>query len=211
MNSGILIGSDLQKLSFIKRIAFGASCCERLLPNYLAFSLMEDWGDFITLRKALDLIWIGLIDETRRVDLDKMSLEALVELAPETEDFTTIFTSLAGDAVASVVYTIGAFQHEDESTDKLLLVLQVVQNSVFEYLASVNEPNSQPHVEDSDFEQSLFQYPLMATEVQHQRKDLLLLRENVTLSHELISKLKEDSSNSGIQPIKRGMVKNREK
>ncbi len=48
---------DLVALPASHRVAFAASCCERLVPNYQAFALMEDWGNPRLLRRALDAAW----------------------------------------------------------------------------------------------------------------------------------------------------------
>jgi uncharacterized protein len=42
-------------LSLLHKIAFGASCCERLLPNYKLFVDNEGWGDF----SYLEILWIN--------------------------------------------------------------------------------------------------------------------------------------------------------
>ena len=48
---------ELERLPPLYRIAFAASCCERLLPNYNAFSCMENLGDPSVLRNALNEVW----------------------------------------------------------------------------------------------------------------------------------------------------------
>ena len=48
---------ELKQLSPLHQLAFAASICERMLPNYNAFSRMENWGDPSIPRKALNEIW----------------------------------------------------------------------------------------------------------------------------------------------------------
>ena len=48
---------ELEKLPQLHRMAFAASICEKMLPNYYAFYRMENWGDPSVQRKVLDEIW----------------------------------------------------------------------------------------------------------------------------------------------------------
>ena len=49
--------AELSALPSSHRLAFAASCCERLLPLYGSFSREEDWGYPDLLRDALDGVW----------------------------------------------------------------------------------------------------------------------------------------------------------
>jgi len=51
----------LFNLSPTHRIAFAASCAERLFPNYVAFSRDAIWGNPQQLREALDAVWSHLL------------------------------------------------------------------------------------------------------------------------------------------------------
>lgn len=200
------IEDSLRRLPLPKRIAFGASCSERMLPNYLAFNLMETWGDYSELRRILDKIWTGLLDESLLKEVGRISTEELIRLAPDTEEFSTVFTPLAGDAVASIAYTIQAFQDQNTSLEKLLLVVQVAQNSVFEYLSVVNDPDLLPHIEEPLFEERIFELPLMLAELEKERQDLVYL-DKTELNAEVVNYLQATSLQTGIQPIRRGLVK----
>lgn len=48
---------ELKELPHLHRVAFAAAICERMLPNYNAFSRMKNWGNPSVPRKALDEIW----------------------------------------------------------------------------------------------------------------------------------------------------------
>ncbi|MFB2919332.1 MULTISPECIES: DUF416 family protein [Aerosakkonema] len=48
---------ELEGLPPLHRVAFAASICERLLPNYDVFYREEAWGDPSILRTALDEVW----------------------------------------------------------------------------------------------------------------------------------------------------------
>ena len=51
---------ELFNLPPTHRIAFAASCAERLFPNYVAFSRDANWGNPQQLREALDAVWSHL-------------------------------------------------------------------------------------------------------------------------------------------------------
>jgi hypothetical protein len=135
-----------------------------------------------------------------------VSIEKVTELAPDCDDFSTFFTSLAGDTVASLVYTAEAYLVEDASEDRLRLVLQVMEGSIYEYLSVVNDPVVGVHAGDPPFEESIFQFPLMVAELAKQQEDLAYLRNNPQLSEHELLHLKSSSSRSGIQPVERGLV-----
>ncbi len=199
----------LIRLDQIKRMCFCASCCERILPNYLAFSLIEEWGNYQRLRDVLDEIWIGLYDPSRLSGLRNISLNELVKLGPDTEDFATLFASLAGDAVSAIIYTIEACLKPEDNSAKTKIVSDLVFDSLFEYLATVNDPNIKAHIEIDNYEKEIFSYPLMVSEIENQGRDIEYLTNISTLSKDEILALKIASANHGVQPIKRGLVKAR--
>lgn len=60
------IREQLVALDNGKRLTFGGLCCERLLPNYLAFQAEAGWGDFAALRKALDCVWAHVYGDAQK-------------------------------------------------------------------------------------------------------------------------------------------------
>jgi uncharacterized protein YjaG (DUF416 family) len=192
-------------LSRLKQIAFAASCCERLLPNYLAFSVEEGWGDYMALKQSTDRIWSYLIDGHSEpfpfIDLDK-----LIQLVPDTEEFTSVFTALAGDAVSATVYTLEGCNDESTIADRLKLVLEVTENSIFEYLVAVNDPDVEAHIDNPSFIDSVWQFPLMVSEQEKQMRDAKELQGTSVLDRAFLTELKASSGVSGIQPLKRGLV-----
>jgi hypothetical protein len=67
---------ELEGISPLHRVAFAASLCERVLPNYSAFSREEGWGDPSVLRAALDEVWQILLGKP----LDESKIHQLMEL-----------------------------------------------------------------------------------------------------------------------------------
>src|SRR4051812_12631303 len=65
-------------------LAFGASCCERILPCYEICARLEKRGDFPTLRRHLDAIW----------DLALRDAPAPGSPAPDREDARVLIEEL---------------------------------------------------------------------------------------------------------------------
>ena len=109
----------------------------------------------------MDEIWFCIFNENNIQNIKQISLENILELAPDTEDFSSLFTSMAGDVVASIIYTIEALLNPEDSLEKLTLVSNISFESIYQYLLVVNDTEVEAHVLDKDFESSVFQYPLM--------------------------------------------------
>lgn len=83
------------------QIAYGASCCSRMIPNYEAFSAEVVWGDPQALHRAMGLAWVAAIqNKTPAADLDEM-VEKVVANSPDTENFRSLLTSAALDAAVA--------------------------------------------------------------------------------------------------------------
>lgn len=187
------------------RAAFAAACCERMLPNYEAFVALERWGDPNVLRGALDRVWQSLegrpLGRAQAADL----FEACVSVGPDTEDFTSLFVGAAGNAAASVAYTLQCALDGDPTQATLAGRLAV--ESVFAYLARVNDPETGVHADDPTFDEQLWRYPLMAAELRKQEGDLLTLSRAAALTPALLEELRRSSQRAGIRPFERGLVK----
>jgi len=187
------------------RTAFAASCCERLLPNYAAFSLAEGWGRPETLRGALDEVWSILGGRPAREEAIRSLVERCVEVAPDTEDFQSLFVSAAGDAAAAVAYTLESCL--DGDAGKAAMVGRLSIETLYQYLMRVNDPLTGVHAVDTDFEGQMLKAPLMLAELDKQDHDLRLLQTHDTLTPALLKELRDSSMSAGIRPFERGLVK----
>src|SRR4051812_43018516 len=88
------------------RIVFAASCSERLIPNYAAFSRMEGWGDTGVLLHALNAAWDHIAGMSLSEPRVRELLAACERIAPDTEDFSSIYTSAALDATTAIIATL---------------------------------------------------------------------------------------------------------
>lgn len=187
------------------RTAFAASCCERMLPNYTAFSRMENWGRPEMLRGALDEVWEILGGRPAREEHIRPLFETCVGLAPDTEDFQSLFVSAAGDAAGAVAYTLECCL--DGDAERAAMVGRLSTETLYQYLSMVNDPLTGVHVTDADFEEQILKAPLMLAELDKQERDIRLLQTHDTLTPAVLKELREASAYAGIRPFERGLVK----
>src|SRR5258707_6441027 len=162
-----ILVSKLNGLSKHHRAAFSAACTEQLLPNYYVFSEMENWGDYKLLRAAIDQVWLWLQGGDVNEATFQKSIDSSKDLAPDTEEFASLFVSAAGDAVAAVIYTLQCCLEGDEK--KAAIVGRLTIETAYTYLVRVNDPDVEPHLADPGFEDKMLQAPLMVS----QNKNLL--------------------------------------
>lgn len=195
----------LSALSVKHRVAFAASCCERLFPNYHAFALMEHWGDPDLLRQALNEVW-GVLDG---VALPEKRIRELVraceDVAPDTEDFVTFFTGAALNAASAVVYTLECCLDGDPK--RTAIVGRLATDTIDAYLHIVNDPDTGYHTADPALHEWVRRAPLMVAELEKQQQDLEALKARPELDPGFLDRLRRSSSTVGIQPFARGMVK----
>ena len=149
-----------------QRLAFGAACCERSLPNYLAFSKEVGWGSMAPLRKALEITWLACEGMHPPDELVREVLVGCEAVIPESEDFESLYTSSALDAAVSVCglldflltgdsdHVVSAARH---STDSIDLIVQ-------------ERASMDP--QDPDLEYKILVHPLMQQELRRQQRDL---------------------------------------
>jgi uncharacterized protein YjaG (DUF416 family) len=90
------LASQLSELPVQHCIAFAASCCERQLPNYHAFSLMEHWGDIRALRQCVDALWESAAREQPDFSLIQRLIPLCMRATPYLDDFVlSICTCIA--------------------------------------------------------------------------------------------------------------------
>lgn len=199
------LAGRLGELPASHRAAFAASCCERLLPNYAAFSRAEGWGRPEVLREALDEVWAALGGRPLREERISSLARACAELAPDTEDFQSLFVSAAGDAAAAVSYTLECCI--DGDAGRAAMVGRLPVDTLYQYLVRVNDPLTGVHGSDEEFEKQMLNAPLMSAELAKQERDLRLLRARDSLTPEVLEELRTSSVEVGIRPFERGLVK----
>jgi uncharacterized protein YjaG (DUF416 family) len=92
------------------RVAFGAACAERLLPQYESFVKETGWGDARRIGEILDRVW----DHALGVDPAQGEIERLLaeckSLIPDADEFRTRRVGTAQDAAMAVYAAIQTLQ-----------------------------------------------------------------------------------------------------
>ncbi len=156
---------SLARLDAWKRVAFMALSCERMVPNYDRFTADSGFGDPKVLRRGIDAAWSCL--ELARVPDALKSLRALVEQqAPNTEEFSSPFTSAALDAANAVASLLDAVNEPDGADP--IEVASLARDTVDLYVQEIE--NLDPN--DGGLEDAIRCHPLMQAELRRQRDDL---------------------------------------
>ena len=163
------LAEQLDHLNDVKRLAFGIFLFERALPGFLSFqadSLVTGGG---RLRAALARCWHVLETGDDRAEVF-VNREACEELLPDSEDYSSLFTSAAIDAVnigcnlltyldeSGVAYLVEAAEARRDTADLLIQLTEKL------------EPN------DAELEDKIIRHPLMQEELKAQHDDIELLK-----------------------------------
>lgn len=162
----VVLARELSKLAFHQQLAFGVACCERMLPNYEAFSQEAGWFDATPLRQALDHAWRvceGL--EVPKDGLQQMLTRCDGRL-PQEEDFPSLYVSAAFDAVASTCHLIDFVI--DGEVEHLVFVGRFATETVDLVVQELEHMDPQ----DPQLERKILEHFLMQLELSRQRRDL---------------------------------------
>lgn len=150
-----------------QQLAFGAACCERMLPNYETFTQEVKWRDDGPLRRALDTVWKaceGLLPADPHVgDL----LSECEHCAPDSAEFTSLYTSSAQEAAFAVCSLLDFLL--DGEVDHIVSVPRYSTDSVDLFVQEREDMDPR----DPAREQRILEHPLMQQELGRQRRDLL--------------------------------------
>lgn len=156
----------LTKLDSQKQLVFGALCCERLLPNYEAFQLETGWGNYCTIRNALNFVWETLNSDTINPREVKYVLDSCEALVPHSDNFTSIYVTSAQDACFAVCSLLDFITADN--VDRIVDVVTLAIESVDLFVQETEgmDPN------DSELEQKILCHSLMQRELAQQDREL---------------------------------------
>lgn len=188
---GIVLKKRLKKLGNKQQLVFGALCCERLLPNYLAFQQDACWGDIVPVRRALDCVWASIHGQTLRSQEIKEAIAFCESVAPNSDDFVSLYVTSAQDACFAVCCLLDYLIKDD--LDKVVQVATYATDSVDLYVQEIEsmKPN------DPQLEQKILGHRLMQRELAQQEQDLTALELTPFLSQEFLAQRKASWSNNG--------------
>lgn len=147
-------------------LAFGAACCERMMPNYNVFVREVGWRDAEPLRNALDAVWAACDGKSfSHVELRKL-LSRCEECAPDSDDFTSLYTASAQDAVFAVCCLLDFLLDGDVGR------IVSVARSATESVDLIVQEREGMDPSDPLREQKILENLLMQQELVRQRRDL---------------------------------------
>ena len=193
-----MINLPFNKLSHWQQVAFSAAIIERMLPNYLMFSEVENTGDGKVLRNQLDLVWQWLDKSNRiKINYDAQFIK-LEEQTPDPETFDSFGVFPAVDVCMAV---LSLLQHmQDKDSDGVKSVSRLSENSVAYYCElELAQVESLDEVTDIN----VAEHPLMQWEVATQNElfDYLAKQDESKKTAQLAKALvlEEGMSNLGIE------------
>jgi uncharacterized protein len=188
----------LRRLPDEHRIAFAASCAERLIVHYTLFARSAGWGDPDLLQRGLDAAWNGIAshsDENARRGAKALS-EQVDDAIPNEDDFSADYVSEAIDAGVAIVHALlachdGGPEHGAWSASA---VIDTIDRFVRDRDDLAEEDIATPMTD-----------PLMVAELAKQESDLTDLEGQSSLTPDLIQRLRVRAQNNGYSAL--GLVR----
>ena len=112
------------------RVAFGASCAERLWRFYDAFSIGSRWGNSGCLKNAIAELWHVASDQTTAHSFDDPM--DLLEIGPRSGEHSSPLTFAAQYAVSCVIHA--RLSVAAETSDEAAWCSIVNRDCIYEYL-----------------------------------------------------------------------------
>lgn len=199
--------NKLEKLTALHRLAFAAAMCERLLPNYNAFSNMENWGDRSILRAALDEVWEilqGKQKDTEKLDRLREACDSN-NVIPD-DDFSGSYYGLeAQEAALAICELLDASL--DPTPQQIVKIAKRVRDTIESFVVQRDESLKAslklgPYPDYSEkYLKAVASHPLAVREMAKQNQDLQKLRESDRLSPELLESLRTSSYGTSLIPL----------
>jgi uncharacterized protein YjaG (DUF416 family) len=186
--------SELVRLSVLHRVAFCASCCQRMLPNYEKFHRMEEWGNPNVLKTGLAEVWAFLAGQRMATSHLEALARDCANAAPDTERFSSLYTSSGLDAASSIVETLRC--SVDGEPARAVQVATSARDSVDMYIQMTKDLDSSGPA----MEEAIANDPLMRREIEKQQADLAGLRGIQELTPEFLARLRQSSSYDLLAP-----------
>jgi uncharacterized protein YjaG (DUF416 family) len=165
-----LTTAQLSRLPSESRLAFAAACAQRCIANYATFFRETHWGNPQAVESALHQVWRWCLGESQPPTQHIRALaDQLEDLAPDAEDFTSLFVSSAQDAVFAVCCLLDYCC--DKDVTRLVEATRYATDSIDLYVQEVLELDPQ----DPLLEAKILAHPLMQQELERQNRDMTAL------------------------------------
>lgn len=189
--SGQALKDRLSSFDFNKALAFGVLCCERLLPNYLAFQQDSGWGDVTHVRNALNCATASIYGQKPVVDEVKSLSVACESEAPNSDDFASVYVTSAQDACFAVCNLLDFLLEAD--INKIVQVATYATDSVDLYVQEIEGMSPA----DPSLEQKILMHRLMQRELAQQEDDLVAIESVDELNLSFLEQRKLSWSDKG--------------
>lgn len=160
--------SRLSRLSQRQILTFGVWQLERMTPNFVQFCVETRSEGAWVLKRVVSYAW-SVIETGIMIDSARLLIEDCEKIAPNTEDFKSLYTSSALDAVISASNLI-----EYSLTSEIELVVEMSSlardsaDMLIQFCSDLDQY-------DEGFEEAVRTHPLMQSELQYQRADIEFL------------------------------------
>ncbi|CBN58473.1 MULTISPECIES: DUF416 family protein [Kamptonema] len=194
-----VLEKELEKLPPLHRIAFAASICERMLPNYYAFAREEGQGNPSILRTSLDEVWHILQGKAVEVEIIELLITNCQEaIVPGDYVLESRYTAESHLAVVAISSTLKACLDSD-NIKAIIKVVKVVKDTIFEFLDIEKEITEQDWLQKSWKVQveEISKHPFSLREIAKEKEDIQRLKEVETLNREFLESLRTSCNNSG--------------
>jgi uncharacterized protein YjaG (DUF416 family) len=156
----------IKNLRDSSRIAFGVACCERLVPNYAAFSHEVQWGNENVLKETIERLWEHCLEKCLLQGEVERLTKACELAAPDSEAFSSPLTTFAQDAAFAVCSVLDYLS--EHRVEKIAQASSYAIDTVDLYVQEVE--NMKPNT--ADLEERIKNHPLMQNEIGNQLADL---------------------------------------
>lgn len=164
--------------------AFGASCSERLLPNYLAFQKECGFGDYEKLRHCLSWVWTIITEVECNLEAADRWLATIDDLTPDTEDYASASVSFALDACTSL-HSLVRFL-KDKNLNNILDIAAYARDTLYMHITRDDDDES----DSGDIVSKTDAHPQMQREFRQQHLDIAFLSRNSPLSDQRVRELR---------------------
>lgn len=188
---------ELEGLPPLHRIAFAASCCERLLPNYNAFSRRGNWGDPSMLRTALNEVWQILQGKLVDVIIIHQLIKSCEDAIPDSDDFISpnlIYDVEAQEAGIAVCVTLEACL--SPTPQQIIRVASCVTNTIDAFVPVIDKSFDNSWSLKKQYE-TIANHPLAVREMAKQSEDLHRLKQLEKLEPDFLEWLRTSCNNDG--------------
>jgi uncharacterized protein YjaG (DUF416 family) len=188
---------DIQELPSFHRVAFAASCCERMFPYYKAFSRMYNWGNPSIPGVALDQVWKILQGK----DVDEAIINQLIEdcgqedIYPNDLDFSGKYCYEAQETLEAICKTLEVLLKDD--SELILMVVKHARNAIEAHVSVEYENLKLSENGREKFRNAIANHPFAVREIAKETEDLQRLKAAQILDRDVLEWLRASSKKDG--------------